>query len=706
MMWKKLGAMLLCTILFGCGGGGDGTESGPSGTTPPQEETTQRLTLQLTDANSQVPINGVSLMISGESRTTNAQGSAYYDLEPGTYIVLATKSGYVSEQKSVELGESDQTVSIALEQDVDEPVPEEMYVFHSEHDDSYYMEFWGDDWGSGATISNQVVDENFSKVLELSSGTNWGKGAGIAWGNEQANSIDASMYNYARFNLKSNGFEKVEVHVQGFNIPNFSITLLTSSGTALADGWKQFEVAIPATTQLRWFALTFPSEVEASVLISDISLINKTVQKSEPSVSAPTPTVSDADVFSIYSDSLNEDKFVSLWNENWWNAPFYSEESMNGDHYARYEIVGEGSQGGVTGIQFGIEYGSVDVSHHDTWNVDLYIESGISKVVLQLVSTDGSATYALDNPQTGQWLSLAIPFSDMTLNGNAALNTAQLQMAGIQLWGAETKAIFVDNFYFSGTSNQYDINVLVKDEQGLPLASADVLVGVSGDFDEPYTVKTSDSGIAVLTLTQGTQKIKALADGYGITQVLTVIGSVNDLTLSLTPLASQPNMAAPIPTVANEDVIALFSDSLSSPHYVTYWSDAWWNPPVHSMISILGNQTSKFQITPDGVAGGTTGIQYGVEPASPVDASQMTGLRFDFYATSGVTQAQFQLLSESGPLLLMMENITTEEWISVELSFDALGAVSQYDKTKMTQLGMALWGTTSDSVYLDNLYFY
>ncbi|UPW19547.1 carboxypeptidase-like regulatory domain-containing protein [Agarivorans sp. TSD2052] len=696
---RTLTLTALTGLLFACGGGGDDGDGG----TPSVDPEMYELEVTVNDANAQTALAGATVTIASESKTTNGQGVASFELVDGSYLVSATISGYDSAQQTQVIAGEAASLTLSLEEDIVAPPPEEMFIYHSDNDDSFYVQYWGDTWGSGAGLDDSIVDANFSKVIEVTSGTNWGKGAGIAWGNEQENAIDASTYNYARFNLKPNGFANVEVHVQGFNIPDFSIAIPVASGTPLSDGWMQYEVAIPSTSQLSWFAFVFASDTDASVQISNVSLITKDVDRSQPSTAAPTPSVSNEQAFSIFSDSLDEDKFVSLWNENWWNAPFYSPGSIDGDNYARYEIVGAGAEGGVVGIQFGIEYGSVDVSNHNTWNIDLYVEPGISRIQLQLVSTDGSASYIIDNPPTAQWVSYAIPFLSMGLNGESALNGAQMQMAGIQLWGEAGKAIFVDNFYFSGEADKYDLNVLVQNQQGAPLADAVVYVGAESEFNLPYEVSTNASGIATLSLAEGKQKVKASADGYGIGQAVSDIANgANSLTISLVPTNAGPTEAAPVPTVSNDDVIAIFSDTLSSEHYVTYWSDPWWNPPTQSFVSLGGNNTSKFQITPEGTNGGVTGIQYGV--TNPVDGSNMTGLRFDFYATSGISRAQFQVLSSTGPAILDIAGIETGRWISVEIPFDS--ATGSFNRSELTQMGLQLWGSTSDSAYVDNIYFY
>jgi hypothetical protein len=701
-------SLLCCASLIGCG-----DEAISNKEQPPVLPKLSKLTVALKNANSQEPITNTAVKVLSDTQqtynqTTNASGQAMFQLAAGNYTVSADPAGYITNQTSVVMNGSDKQITLEFEKKaivIDGP----MYIFHSENKDSYYMQYWGDTWGSGAqysVIENQPTIQPFTKSINLKSGTNWGHGAAIAWGNEQANAIDATAYNHAQFYLKPSGFSQVEVNVQSFSAPDSKISYPMSAGEPMENGWLKFEVPIPATKDLRWFGLVFTAEQPSEVLLSDVTLINKTVTLSKPTQPAPIPTVADNAVFSIYSDTLTENKFISLWNENWWNAPIHSFGEIDGNNYSRYEIAGQGAEGGVVGIQYGIEYGSVDVSRHDTWNIDLYVESGINRISLQLVSTDGSASYEISNPEPNKWVTYQIPFSDMVINDpNAAFNTRQMQMAGIQMWGEAGKALFVDNIYFSGESVQHDLTVNVTGPSGTAMKSAKVFVGVEGEYDSPYAKTTDANGRAVLNLAKGKHKVRVSADGYGIKQQLLNLAGNDMLSLQLTPLEAAPTMSAPAPTVNSNDVISLYSDNLTSDHWITYWSDNWWNAPKHEEILIAGNKTAKFTIIPDGVEGGVTGIQYGVQ--RPVNATAMTGMHFDFYATQGIRKAEFQLLSSGGPLLYTITNIKPGEWVSIQLPFDgADGANPTFNKAQMQQLGMKLWGTTSDSVYLDNIYFY
>jgi hypothetical protein len=319
------------------------------------------------------------------------------------------------------------------------------------------------------------------------------------------------------------------------------------------------------------------------------------------------------------------------------------------------------------------------------------------------VSKDGSSTYTIDNPQTDQWINYALLFKDLIDNdGNGAgvLNSSLLQSIGIQLYGPEGKSVYVDNIYFSGVSVFYDLTVSVVDNNDTPLAGAKVSVG-------NISVITDAAGIATLSLPEGEQSVFVDANGFGVAQSNKVIaGGDGNLSINVIPLNTGPQAAAPIPTASNEEAFVLYSDELTVDKPISFWSDNWFKAPTFSEVSIEGDKFARLQIIPGGESGGVTGIQYGIENGL-VDVSTATGLRFDMYATSGITEAVYQIVSTSGPGISTMKPVPTEQWITVELPFSALvDPNGSFNPAKLNQLGVQLWGSTSDAVYIDNIYFY
>ncbi|WP_329774890.1 carboxypeptidase regulatory-like domain-containing protein [Agarivorans aestuarii] len=681
-----------CALLLGCGG---------SSTTDPEPQNAYQIAVTVVDANSQLPLADAQVSIAEQVQASDQQGYSSFELAAGSYSLSVSLAGYQAHQQSVELIEQGLSLSVDLE--ALPTVSGPLYVFHSDSDSSYSIEHWGDNWGSGSVISD-LDDASMGRVVNITSGTAWGNKASIAWGNEPENAVAIDAYTHLRFKIKANSFTAVEVVLQGPSNPESKVAYALDTGTPLDDGWVEMEVPLPyGFRQLTWLGLIFDSAISDSLLLTDIYMLSQELVTSQPSSAAPQPpALADNEAVVIFSDSLNEDKYISVWNSNWWNAPFYSPGVIDDNNYARYEIAGLGVEGGVTGIEFGIESGSVDASSHVNMNLDLYLEAGISQMEIHLVSSDGSALYSVISPQTEQWISYQIPFAEMQDadgDGDGVLNPATLTMAGIKLWGEQGKAVFLDNLYFSGQSNTFELAVSVVNQSSQAIAGAEVSVG-------EQSTTTNASGVAYISLAEGEHKVKADASGYGAAQKnQQLLGADASLEIVLAAENPGPSVAANVPSVSDDEVLVLYSDSLQVDKPISYWSDNWWNAPSHNELQIAGNNVARLQIIPDGVEGGVTGIQYGIQDGV-VNASGMTGLRFDMYTTSGVSQAVFQIVSATGPVIHTMLPVASEQWISVELVFADMVQPGLFDAATLSQLGVQLWGTTSDSVYLDNIYFY
>ena len=331
----------------------------------------------------------------------------------------------------------------------------------------------------------------------------------------------------------------------------------------------------------------------------------------------------------------------------------------------------------------------------------MYVETGITRISVQLSSDAGNTFYEITEPTTGEWISHETLFAAMNADPGA-LDPSTLKFIGLQLWGEAGKAIYVDNIYFTGEAVFSDLAVTVKDSSNAAIAGAVVSVGSTSADSKQVT--TDANGLATFNIPEGEHNIYVRADGMATAKQLQSNVGGGAITVAMEALNPAPSVAAPNPTISNADAYVLYSDALTLDNYISFWEDNWWNAPTFSAVKIAGNNTARFQITPDGVSGGVTGIQYGIE-GGVVDASDKVGVRFDMYATSGVTKAVFQVVSATGPGISAMESLTTGEWISVDLVFDYL-AGDTFDPATLSQFGLQLFGTTKDTVYLDNIYFY
>ncbi|GLS91246.1 hypothetical protein GCM10007916_23150 [Psychromonas marina] len=623
--------------------------------------------------------------------------SGYVDIDRlGTYYLT-----YSVKDAADNLATAVRTVEVVAEDPVDLPPQEEFYLFHSDYDDSAYVQYWGDVWTSGTVYSEYTGESTYSKVLEIPSGTNWGNIGAIAWGNEAANAIDILSYTHAKFKVKTDTFSTVSIVVISPNAPDYEVGYLINEGHVLDEGWVEIEALLPEFSEMTWFGLKFDGDTQGSALLADVHFVTQEVVVSGPAEAAPIPQVSDQEAIVLYSDSLIQDKYISVWNSNWWNAPIYSQGDIEGNHYAKYEITATGTNGGAVGLEFGIENGVVDASEKTMMNFDMYVEEGITQIQLKLVSDGGDSLYKTIDPPTGEWVSHEAVFADLVLL-SGTLDPSTLKLAGFIVFGEAGRSFYVDNIYFSGESIFSDLAITVTDENDTPIAGATVSVGST-------SVITDSHGVAVLNLQQGEHSIDISVDGLALAnETLSNVGGDASLTVVMEALYPMPAVAAPIPDIANEDAFVLYSDTLIVDKNISYWEDNWWNAPLFSAVKIVDNNTAKFQITPAGQAGGVTGIQYGIVGGA-IDVSDKTGLRFDMYATDEITQAVFQLVPADGihKGIYTMLPVTTGEWVTVDIAFsDLVKPSGELNAAQLTQMGLQLWGTTKDSVYLDNIYFY
>ena len=178
-------------------------------------------------------------------------------------------------------------------------------------------------------------------------------------------------------------------------------------------------------------------------------------------------------------------------------------------------------------------------------------------------------------------------------------------------------------------------------------------------------------------------------------------------TVTLSPLEAAPTTAATDPTISNDNAYALYSDVLTVDRSPSNFAEDWWNAPDFSEVEINGNTTVQYQIIPGGESGGVVGISYGnpeAEDASYVDGSDFSGLHMDTYVTAGITLIKVQVVSSSGSYIYQLDAPTTGEWTTLDIDLSAVD--ENFTASELQQIGVQLWGTSSDSIYIDNIYFY
>ena len=188
----------------------------------------------------------------------------------------------------------------------------------------------------------------------------------------------------------------------------------------------------------------------ATMLVCIATFSGSAIAQTEPDTPAPTPTVPEANVISLFSNAYTN-ATVDTWSADWDDADV-EDVQLSGDDVKKY-----------TNLVFaGIEFTSqtVDASamthfHMDIWTPDPTADPAVLKVKLVDFGADGAyaggddveheLTFSSSTTPaiaTGSWVSLKIPltaFTGLTTTGHLA----QMVISG------DPNTVFVDNVYFS-----------------------------------------------------------------------------------------------------------------------------------------------------------------------------------------------------------------------------------------------------------------
>ncbi|MCD8518883.1 MAG: hypothetical protein LRY25_00060 [Flavobacterium sp.] len=167
-------------------------------------------------------------------------------------------------------------------------------------------------------------------------------------------------------------------------------------------------------------------------------------------VHAPTPTRSQANVISIFSDRYNNVP-VNYYNGYWqpWQTTVSSDFTVNGDNILNYTIFN------FVGIEFSAP--TVNATSMTHFHMDAFIPGTIApgrqlRVIIVDFGADGafgggddtrhSTTFTAPFLVSQDWMAIDIPFSAMP--GLASRSN----IAQIILEGGDGSVIYVDNVYF------------------------------------------------------------------------------------------------------------------------------------------------------------------------------------------------------------------------------------------------------------------
>jgi hypothetical protein len=167
-----------------------------------------------------------------------------------------------------------------------------------------------------------------------------------------------------------------------------------------------------------------------------------------PTVPAPTPTVSSADVISLYSNAYTN-VHVDTWNTHWLYSTAEDEEiKINSDDVIRYRNLN------FVGIEFTsqlINATAMTYFHIDIWTPDATVDKTF-KIMLVDFGADGvfggnddsSSEISITSPtlSSQKWVSINIPMTSFS-GLKAKSHLAQLVLSG------DLPNVYIDNVYFN-----------------------------------------------------------------------------------------------------------------------------------------------------------------------------------------------------------------------------------------------------------------
>jgi len=304
------------------------------------------------------------------------------------------------------------------------------------------VDTWKTDWSDAVLTDEQIAGNDVKKYSPLVF-------AGIETVTSQINASGMTTFNV---NVWSPDFTVFKVKLVDFG-PN-----AIYDGPGVGDD-SEHEVTFNNPAQSTWISYSIPlaafenlTSLEhisqlifvgggAKVYIDNVYFSNELVLPQDPIVAAPTPTLPQANVMSMFSNAYTNVP-VDTWKTDW-SVANLEEVQIAGNDTKKY-----------TSLDFvGIETiaNQLDITDMEYFNVDVWSPNF---TVFKVKLVDFGANGAFDggdnveheltfsNPVQGEWITMSIPLSDFT-----GLVTKE-HIAQLIFVGGGGK-VYVDNVYFS-----------------------------------------------------------------------------------------------------------------------------------------------------------------------------------------------------------------------------------------------------------------
>ena len=402
-----------------------------------------------------------------------------------------------------------------------------------------------------------------------------------------------------------------------------------------------------------------------------------------PSSPAPSPSTSEIDVISIYSDSYSNIPNTNFY-ANWNQSTSVSEVDINGNKTLKY------SNFNYQGIELG---SSINASQMEYIHIDIWTEDATA-LNFELISPGPSiSTHAL-SISNGNWLSFDIPLT--SFNGQVDIKEI-FQAAFNDAGSGNSPTIYIDNIYFHRTETSPEKNAYLSD---LSVNGTTIEGFNPNKFD--YTMNVSAGATNLPNLTAQKSNNDAYID---ITQASSLPGvasakvissdssSTNTYTVNFNPILEPENPSPNPPDRAAEDVVSIFSSHFENLSNVNF-NPNWGQSTKVSRVTISGEEVFKY-----------TNFNYqGIDLNKRINVSEMDYLHVDIW-TADASSINLFAISPGPSETPVSLSITKGEWKSYDIPLSSYSSV--VDLTNIFQFKFDDSGKgDKPTFYFDNLYFY
>ncbi len=399
--------------------------------------------------------------------------------------------------------------------------------------------------------------------------------------------------------------------------------------------------------------------------------------EAQPTAPPSSPTNDDQDVVSVYSDAFATNIATNI-NPGWGQSTSFNELNFDGNKVLEY---------GNLNYQ-GLEYTSTNVSGMEYVHLDYYTDNS-TQIDFYLIA-GGENAYSIGGElgiTTGQWVSVDIELSSAF--------AARDLTAAYQFKTVGNGTVYLDNLYFwkaptaaGSDATLSDLKIDDSSITGFVPTGYDYTVGlVNGSAVPQITSAPTTDASASAVITQATSVPGAA------TVVVTSANTSVTQTYTINFNYTTPNTAAPTPPArdANE-VIAVFSDAYTEISGSDF-NPGWGQTTGSSTVNIESNPTLKY-----------INFNYqGTQLGSVQDLSGMAYMHIDMW-TGNATAVGISPISQTTGEKRVDLDITKYEWVGYDIplsDFTSQGlGITDIHQLKFDQ------GTSKESIYLDNIYFY